>query len=107
MILPLTLTEDNFVETIKEGYVVIDFWADWCAPCHMLSKTLSIVEEEIHELTVAQCNIEDNADIAAAFGVKSLPTMLIFSNGRPLERISGSHPKEIVKGWIQRQMNEK
>jgi thioredoxin 1 len=99
------LTEKEFESFTKEGTVLIDFFAEWCMPCVMLTPVI----EEIHEnfkgkLKVGKVNIEDNEDLAEKFGVSSIPNLIIFKNGKVVEQIIGVMPQEeienVIKGYI-------
>ena len=97
------LTKKNFDEFVKEGTVVIDFWAVWCMPCKILSP---IVEEAAKELKgkvkFGKVNVDDETDLTQRFQVMSIPTLIFFKKGRQEERKSGVIEKEelikIIKG---------
>lgn len=99
--MPLQLTDTTFQKDIKKGKILVDFWAPWCGPCRMLTPILEELENDFKgEITVAKLNIDENPDITSQFGIMSIPTMIFFENGQPIEKISGYHPKEILSDYL-------
>ena len=76
--------------------VIVDFWAEWCQPCHMLAPTIEALADEYDErgVTVAKVDIDANQDLARDYGITSIPTVLVFSGGEVRERIVGVNAKE-------------
>lgn len=94
------ITNANFNETISASKVaLVDFWAVWCGPCRMLSPTVDDIAAEYDgRITVAKCNVDDCQDVASQFGLRSIPTLIFFKNGQPVERLVGVVSKaEITK----------
>ena len=75
--------EENFEEEVikSEGTVLVDFYADWCMPCKMMSPIIDKISEEIANLKVGKVNVDNNQELAGKFGIMSIPTILIFKNG--------------------------
>jgi thioredoxin 2 len=98
---PLTVTDANFGELVERSSlpVLLDLWAEWCGPCHMLAPTVDQLSKELAgRIRVAKLNIDENPSTANRFGVRSIPMLLIFQNGREVDRIVGVQPKpEIVR----------
>ncbi|MBQ1618736.1 MAG: thioredoxin [Bacteroidales bacterium] len=94
-----TITDTNLQEVLTSSKVaLIDFWAVWCGPCRMLSPIVDeIAEEYAGKITVAKCNVDDAEDVAAQFGIRSIPTLLFFKDGVLADKTVGAVPKaEIV-----------
>lgn len=91
----MTLTKDTFEDTITDNEIVlIDFWAEWCGPCKMISPILDeIASEHVDKISIAKLNIDDSPEIARRFGVMSIPTMIVFDGGQEAARIVGAKGK--------------
>jgi thioredoxin 1 len=90
------LSDSTFDETVGGSAtpVIVDFWAEWCGPCKMISPTLvEIAAEHEGKLTIAKLNVDDNPQTAMRFNVMSIPTLLVFSNGEPVKRLVGAKGK--------------
>jgi len=92
-----TLSEQSFDEEVKssEQPVLVDFWAEWCGPCKMIAPTLEDISQDYAgRLKVAKLNVDDAPGVAMRFNVQSIPTLILFKDGQPIERIIGYMPKE-------------
>jgi thioredoxin 1 len=92
----IKLTDKNFDETIKEGITLVDFWAEWCGPCKLLGPVLEEVSEELPNVKIAKLNVDENPEMSAKFGIRSIPTMITFKDGEMVDTISGALPKRII-----------
>ena len=84
---------EEFKELVSKGTVIVDFYADWCGPCRMQGPTLEELEGENAGLTVLKVNVDDNPDLADAFGVQSIPMLLIFKDAKIVRKFIGLTPK--------------
>lgn len=83
--------------------VVVDFWADWCGPCRSIGPALDQIANELSgKVTIAKLNVDENPDAAARYGVRSIPTMILFKNGIPVSSQVGAAPKSFLKQWVER-----
>ena len=95
----IMITSENFDRTVmqSEKTVLIDFWAGWCGPCRMPAPIIDeIAEEYADTVTVGKINVDEQPQLAAAFGVESIPTLIAFKNGVPLGALVGLQTKESV-----------
>jgi len=91
------LTDSNFQETIKTGITLVDCWADWCQPCKMLNPIINDLAEEYGEVaTIGKLNVDQNRQVSAQYGIRSIPTLLIFKEGKEVNRIVGVKPKGFI-----------
>jgi len=91
-----TLTDSTFDETIGSASepVIVDFWAEWCGPCKMIAPILDeIAAEQAGKLTIAKLNIDDNPEAARRFDVMSIPTLIVFQDGKPVKKLVGAKGK--------------
>ncbi|MBQ7406222.1 MAG: thioredoxin [Clostridia bacterium] len=92
----LKLNNDSFDEAVKDGRVLVDFYADWCGPCRMMAPILEAVSEERADLKVAKVNVDESSELAAKFGVMSIPTLVLLNDGDEIKRIVGARPKDAL-----------
>ncbi len=91
-----TLTDATIDEHVKSSDVpvLVDFWAEWCGPCKMISPVLEeIAEEQAGKIRISKLNIDDNLDVTRRFDVMSIPTLILFKDGEPQLRVIGAKPK--------------
>lgn len=99
----LTFTDKNFqmdVLSSKEP-VVVDFWAPWCGPCRLVSPTIEQLAHDYQgKVKVGKLNVDDNPEVAGTYGVMSIPTVMIFKNGKPVKATIGAQSKDAYKKMI-------
>ncbi len=94
---PIVVTDTSFEAEVEnaEGVVLVDFWATWCGPCKMIAPIVEqIASENDGKLTVGKLDVDANGQTAMKYGVMSIPTLILFKNGQPVERLVGYQPKE-------------
>ena len=103
----LTLSDKNFQQQTKGKIVLVDFWAAWCAPCRMMAPVLNDVADDLTgNQRVGKINIEQQKSLANQFKVRSIPTLILFSNGKEVKRFVGIKQKEFLIREIQDISNE-
>jgi thioredoxin 1 len=95
--------KNNFQSNVLQSAepVVVDFWAEWCGPCKMIAPSLEEIATELDgKVKVAKLNIDENPELAAQFGVRSIPTLMIFKGGQVADMKVGALPKTALSHWI-------
>lgn len=91
------LTAQNFAHKTKSGIVLVDFWANWCMPCKMMAPILNEVAEATEgTATIYKLNVDEQQQVAAKYGIRNIPTMILFKDGKEVERIIGVKPKDYI-----------
>lgn len=100
--LVLTVTDDNFDQTIAEGVTLVDFWAVWCPPCRIQNPIIEEVAQEIGDIAkITKLDVDHNPRAARMNGVQNIPTLIIFKDGKQVERYVGVQQKETLVAAIQ------
>jgi thioredoxin 1 len=97
------VTDTSFDQDVLQSGqpVVVDFWAEWCGPCRMIAPALDEISKEMEgKVTVAKLNIDENPNVAMRFGVRSIPTLILFNGGKPAAMQVGAVPKGKLVEWI-------
>lgn len=91
----MNINKNNFQEEVmnSEKPVLLDFWAGWCGPCRMVSPIVDEIAEERNDIKVCKVNIDEQGELAAAFGVMSIPTLIVMKDGKIVNQAAGARPK--------------
>lgn len=97
------LSDQNFEHQIKNGITLVDFWATWCMPCKMMAPVLNNLSEELTgNATVGKLDVDQNRAASAKYGVRSIPTLVLFKNGKEINRFVGVKTKDFLLKEIQK-----
>ena len=97
---PINITDESFdQEVVKaDSPVLVDFWADWCAPCKMIAPIVEELAEEFDgKVKFTKLDVDSNPKSATNFGIRGIPTLLIFNGGKPVDQVVGAVPKSVLK----------
>jgi thioredoxin 1 len=104
---PMKVTDASFQVDVlgSSAPVVVDFWAEWCGPCRFISPALEEIATEMDgQVTIAKLNVDENPDIMMRYGVRSIPTLIMFKNGEPTAMQIGAVPKNRLSDWIRKSL---
>ena len=104
----VNVTDESFeIEVVKAGKpVVVDFWAEWCGPCKMVGPILEELSNELSDkVTIAKHNIDENPNVPSKFGVRGIPTLLLFKDGELKSTKVGASTKSDLKSWIEQNLS--
>ncbi len=99
----LTIKDDNFESIVAEGKpVVLDFWATWCGPCKMIAPYIEELAEEFKDtVSIGKCDVDENAELPAQFGVRNIPTVLFIKDGKVMDKQVGATTKSALRDKIE------
>jgi len=105
---PVTFTDDNFQAEVlsSDKPVLVDFWAEWCGPCKMIAPVVEELAKEYEgTLKVGKVDVDSNQKVSMQFGIRSIPTLLIFKGGRVVDQVIGAVPKRALADKISKHLN--
>ena len=103
-----SVTDSTFEKEVLQASkpVLVDFWAEWCAPCRMLAPTIDAIADQFRESAgVVKVNVDDNTSVAQRYGIKGIPTLILFSGGKEVERVVGATSKESISRMIEKHVS--
>lgn len=98
----VTITKENFEQEVLQSTkpVLLDFWASWCGPCRMVSPVVDEIADERSDILVGKINVDEQRELAAQFGVMSIPTLVVIKNGQEVQRSVGARPKSQILAML-------
>jgi thioredoxin 1 len=104
-----SVTDSSFQADVLDATkpVLVDFWAEWCGPCRMIGPSLEELSNELGDrVTIAKLNLDENPDAPTKYGVRGIPTMILFKNGAPAATKIGAEPKSRLQAWLEGALQE-
>ncbi len=96
------ITDAEFQGAVASGVTLVDFWAPWCGPCKMIAPVLDELAGELQgKAKIVKINVDDNPEVAGSFGIMSIPTLILFKDGKPVNKLVGGQPKPQLKAFIE------
>lgn len=99
-----TLTDETFASETATGTVLVDFWAEWCTPCKMIAPIVEELSSEIPEVKFGKVDIEENQAVTQSLGITTIPTLVLYKEGKPVDQVVGTLPKAELKSFLQKHL---
>ncbi|MEC0093030.1 thiol reductase thioredoxin [Paenibacillus macquariensis subsp. defensor] len=98
----VNVSDQSFITEVEgQGTVLVDFWAPWCGPCKMIAPILDELSSELGDsVKIAKVNVDENPETASRFGVMSIPTLIVFKDGQPVDKVVGLNSKDALKNML-------
>jgi thioredoxin 1 len=93
--------ESEYADKVKEGIVLVDFYADWCGPCKMLAPQLETLANQRSNIKIIKVNVDENSNLVQSFGILSMPTMLLYKDGKVVSTRMGFHTIDMLNEWVE------
>ena len=101
----INATDANFQDEIKDGVVLVDFWAAWCGPCKMIAPVLEELATELEgKAKIVKVNVDENQGTASRYQIMSIPSLLLFKDGELVEKTMGFQPKEALQAFVEKHL---
>ncbi|MBL8018961.1 MAG: thioredoxin [Leptospirales bacterium] len=98
------MKDESFSQDTKDGLVLVDFWAEWCGPCRMVAPIVEELAGEMPQVKFGKVNVDENQGIAQTLGITAIPTLVLYKNGQPIDRVVGLLPKPQLKNFINKHL---
>ena len=97
------LTDSQFESSVlnSKGLVLVDFWAEWCGPCRQLGPILEAIDNNMKDITIYKMNVDDSPAVAGQYGLRSIPTMLLFKDGKQVDTKVGLQSESTLTSWLE------
>ncbi|MBR1841366.1 MAG: thioredoxin [Alphaproteobacteria bacterium] len=97
------LTDNQFESSVlnSKGLVLVDFWAEWCGPCRQLGPILEAIDNNMQDVTIYKMNVDDSPAVAGQYGLRSIPTMLLFKDGKQVDTKVGLQSESTLTSWLE------
>ncbi|TLQ05686.1 thioredoxin [Pediococcus stilesii] len=103
----VTVNDANIAEVTNEGLTIVDFWAPWCGPCKMMEPALENLEAKYgSQLQFGKMNVDNNQEIAQSFKIMSIPSLVLFKDGKAIEKVTGYYPEAKLAKYLEKKISE-